>query len=106
VLRSTSTALRINVPVGTNDVDVLGTFRLAGDSRSECQAVMSAARRWGSARRKGAEERGDAMSAPYSFPVGAPARLKGDNMIELLTAAADPPRCGFAWRLLTLRRSR
>jgi hypothetical protein len=40
VLRSTSTALRINVPVGTNDVDVLGTFRLAGDSPSECQAVI------------------------------------------------------------------
>jgi hypothetical protein len=28
------------VPVGTNDVYVLGTFRLAGDSPSECQGAL------------------------------------------------------------------
>jgi hypothetical protein len=32
--------LRINVPVGTNDVYVLGTFRIAGDSPSECQGAV------------------------------------------------------------------
>lgn len=28
------------MPVATNDVDVLGTFRLAGDSPSECQGAV------------------------------------------------------------------